>query len=241
MRGCRGGVSPCAGLGGSPDAADSVNQKRTERSQSFRAGAEGRPRWKRQVPRTARKAASPGGPCWVQGERPHPTSLRSATFPGGGGCRLGRSSRGKRRVAQRQGKRPRPAGHAGCTGNDLIRPRCARPPSPEGKAKGFAAVREENGRFAQLTRSDLSAFLRPRRAAASSDLAALGHLPQRGRLCAGPQFVRKTAVSAMPREPASPGGPCWVQGERPHPTSLRSATFPRGKAVCCDAVRPRKQ
>ena len=60
------------------------------------------------------------------GTRPHPASLRSATFPRGEGCRLGRSARGKR-----QG--------------------------------------------------------RPRRAATSSDLTALGHLPQRGRLCAGPQ------------------------------------------------------
>ena len=35
-------------------------------------------------------------------------------------------------------------------GNNLIQPRCARPPSPEGKAAAAQSAREGNGTFAQL-------------------------------------------------------------------------------------------
>ena len=103
MRGCRGGVSPCAGLGGSPGAAERNNKKGKEkassraaaqqpamgtagsrspkgRHQSFRAGDEVRPRWKRQIRPTPRIAPAPRRCRMAQGERPHPTSLRSPTF-----------------------------------------------------------------------------------------------------------------------------------------------------------------
>ena len=79
-------------------------------------------------------ATSSGRPRWGQRERPHPTSLRSAAFPGGEGfCCMG-SPTPNGRGAQAASQRPLSAGHAGDSGSDLIRPRCARPPSPEGKA-----------------------------------------------------------------------------------------------------------
>ena len=172
MRGCRGGVSPCAGLGGSPTSPI--------RQESFRAGAAGRPRWKRRErtpasqrphrrdirrarsndlirPRCARPP-SPEGKAWL----PYPPALETA---GTHACVAATS----------------PARHAVCRSSDLIRPRCARPPSPEGKASVDPAVCVGYGGNALLRRSDLTGETR-----------------------------------GMPEQ-------------RPHPTSLRSATFPRGE------------
>ena len=77
MRGCRGGDSPCAGLGGSP--AFPIQ------SSKFPGGMHRIPRWKRQIRHSRIAAAASDRPCRAQRCEPPPTSLRSATFPRGEG------------------------------------------------------------------------------------------------------------------------------------------------------------
>ena len=71
----------------------------------------------------------------------------------------------------------------------------------------------------------------------SSDLAALGHLPQRGRLRGRVRPHWKRQVRATPR--GSILAQQAMQGAtlRPHPTSLRSATFPRGGGFGAESAR----
>ena len=78
------GETPCAGLGGSPGITEPKG-KREQKKPEFPGGMLCIPRWKRQGPHTAREAASSDGLCAAQGMRPHPASLRSATFPRGEG------------------------------------------------------------------------------------------------------------------------------------------------------------
>ena len=73
-----------------------------------------------------------GGFAQRPGGAPHPPSLLSGAFP-----------RGERLHAQKA------AGSRNARGTNLIRPRCARAPSPEGKA-----VRSEHGGFAQRPRDE---------------------------------------------------------------------------------------
>ena len=72
----------------------------------------------------------------------------------------------------------------------------------------------------------------------SSDLAALGHLPKgEGSWCNAAR-APNGRVSPSAREHPPPADASGGQGKRPHPTSLRSATFPNGGRLRL-AVPPR--
>ena len=96
------------------------------------------------------EASSSCKSCGRQGNRPHPTSLRSATFPKGEGYNCAVRLRWKRQTRAISGERPHHASHAADRGIDLIRPRCARPPSPKGKAAAVQFARLGNGRLCAL-------------------------------------------------------------------------------------------
>ena len=95
-------------------------------------------------------------------------------------------------------------------GNDLIRPRCARPPSPEGKAAAALSARVGNGRFRVLQGHYLIRhILRRQQARPHSTFAALGHLPKKG-MAAAALFAhtpKKTANSEAFNRLRQPGKP----------------------------------
>ena len=138
LRGCRGGVSPCAGPGGSPGVAQSTRKREKKRvSERLRSS----PRWKRQIDSTP------------------------------GDCASGKGSRGETPCFGSRG------GVSPCAG-------MSRQPSVPFQTKrvseqALKAAHVGNGRWAQLQGNDLARY---------------------GRRGAG--------------------------GERPHLTSLRSANFP---------------
>ena len=82
LRGCRGGVSPCAGPGGSPGAAKKKIKKGTKKarvSEQLRSSLQ----WKRQVKSTPRDRASENGsrgdaPCAGAGAALAPAQVRAA-------------------------------------------------------------------------------------------------------------------------------------------------------------------
>ena len=81
LRGCRGGVSPCAGSGGSPGAAEQT-RKKEQKKPKFPSGCL-HPQWKRQTPEPARKRASGNGsrgeaPCAGAGAALAPAQVRAA-------------------------------------------------------------------------------------------------------------------------------------------------------------------
>ena len=77
------GETPCAGAGAAlaPAQVWAAAQAQPIRPSEFPGGMPRIPRWKRQVPRTARKTASSDGPCAAQGMRPHPASLTLCHLP----------------------------------------------------------------------------------------------------------------------------------------------------------------
>ena len=93
---------------------------------SFRAGTGGRPRWKRHLCTTRIAATTrPRKLCGASGVRPHPTSLRSATFPGGEGCMLYRSPAKKAAASAKARGPPHPPNRAARPVRGLPRPCCA--------------------------------------------------------------------------------------------------------------------
>ena len=170
----------------------------------------------------------------TRGERPHPTSLTLGHLP-----RRGRLRRWKRQIRASRiaatssgapgvtssdlaalGHLPRRGRHCAPTyptgsraaqgGNDLIRPRCARPPSPEGKAAAALSARVGNGRFRVLQGHYLIRhILRRQQARPHSTFAALGHLPKKG-MAAAALFAhtpKKTANSEAFNRLRQPGKP----------------------------------
>ena len=109
MRGCRGGVSPCAGMSRQP-------------GRSTKNKSKGK---KARVPEQATKSARVGNGRFAQpqGKKPEfPSRRRGPPALGTAGKTYPMEPRQRKRHA------PQPPGH------DLIRPRCTRPPSPKGKA-----------------------------------------------------------------------------------------------------------
>ena len=194
------------------------------------------PRWKRQVgvtpverphPTSLRSATFPKGEgcghevClrWkrqarvLQRARPHPASLRSATFPKGEGCGHEVCLRWERQIESTlQNRAGVPARFRKRTGHDLIRPRCARPPSPKGKTVATKSACDGNGRLAHCRGHDL---IRPRCArppspkgkAVAKKSACVGN----GRLAQSAKFQR------TPSRSPSPSHRNYPSPVRPHP------------------------
>ena len=93
-----------------------------------------------------------------------------------------------------------------CRGHDLIRPRCARPPSPKEKAVAMKSACVGNGRLSQPCR--IAPVYPPGsesvQGTTSSGLAALGHLPQGGRLWRRSLSAMETAGSRSPQSSNAP-------------------------------------
>ena len=158
MRGCRGGVSPCAGLGGSPGATQSITKKEKNKMrvpEQLRSSLQ----WERQVRATPREdtrvseqatqSARVGNDRFAQHQRKTPE------FP---------SRRRSPPALETAGSRNAKGRHQSFNAGDEVRPRW--------KRQVRAAPRE---------RPSLQGSRNAREGTTSSDLAALGHLPQKGK------------------------------------------------------------
>ena len=151
MRGCRGGDSPCAGLGGSPGATEQIKKKK-RKSVSFRADAP-HPQWKRQVRHSHIAAASSDRPCGMPGERTSSDLAALGHLPQRG--RLGRmvSRNGNGRFGTAASQQPPPTGLAECQGNEPHPTSLRSATFPKGEGWGGVAAPVGNGRFGQSKRN----------------------------------------------------------------------------------------
>ena len=178
MRGCRGGVSPCAGPG---------IPERTRKSMSFRADA------------------------FIRNGNGIFRTLQ--------GIAPAEKGQGAMPLARCRGRAPAQVWAAAQAQHQSAGKRNRRNQSFR---TGCPAFRDGNGRFAQPQENDLFWHaMRPARGWASSDLAALGHLPQGGRPPLHPPEHCKSAaltmmMSAAPsfigRKPPACGSgyPSWI-------------------------------